>query len=269
VNPGFTEIAGGIHVLRHPVLDVNVTLVEGDGAALLVDALATAAQARALLAAVRVITRDPLTVVLTHHHFDHCYGAATLQPAALWAHRRTAQMLADPAVRRAVLAEWAAYPGLDGLAATPVAAPDHTVHRSTGCDIGRRVLLQHHGRGHTDSDLVVRVPDAGVTIVGDLLEEGAPPSFSDSYPLEWPETLAGALREMVDGETVVPGHGAVVDVAFARAQHDQLTALDWLIREGHADGGSVTDVAALAPFPAPAATIAVRRGYAELSGRAG
>ena len=45
---GFTELAAGVHVLRYPVLEVNVVLVVGDGAALLVDTLSTAAQAREL-----------------------------------------------------------------------------------------------------------------------------------------------------------------------------------------------------------------------------
>jgi glyoxylase-like metal-dependent hydrolase (beta-lactamase superfamily II) len=269
VNPAFVPVGRGVHVLRHPVLDVNVTLVEGAGSALLVDTLSTADQAAALLDAVRQITRDPLVVVLTHHHFDHCYGTATLRPAAVWAHPAAAAALADPAVRAGVLAEYSGYPGLAGVADVTVAAPDHTVTWGADLDLGdRQVQLRHHGRGHTAGDLVIRVPDAGVTVLGDLLEEGAPPSFGDAYPLEWPAALAAALAGLDEAETLVPGHGAVVDVAFARVQHDQLSALDWLIRDGHADGGPVAAVAARAPFPADVAEVAVRRGYAELSGRA-
>jgi hypothetical protein len=36
---------------------------------------------------------------------------------------------------------------------------------------GRRVELRFCGRGHTDNDLVVVVPDAGVVFAGDLVEE--------------------------------------------------------------------------------------------------
>jgi hypothetical protein len=50
-------------------------------------------------------------------------------------------------------------------------------------------------------------------------------------------------------------------------QHDKLTALAWLIRDGHADGAPAEAVAAKAPFGAAAALPAVRRGYAELAGR--
>ena len=60
----------------------------------------------------------------------------------------------------------------------------------------------------------------------------------------------------------------VVGAEFVRAQHAELTALDWLIRDGHLDGAPVEHVVAKAPYPPEIATVAVRRGYAELAGRA-
>jgi hypothetical protein len=51
----FVEVASGV-VLRYPVLDVNTTLSLGDGAALVVDTLSSAAQARQLVDAVRRVT---------------------------------------------------------------------------------------------------------------------------------------------------------------------------------------------------------------------
>jgi hypothetical protein len=50
---------------------------------------------------------------------------------------------------------------------------------------------------------------------------------------------------------VVPGHGAPVDRAFVLAQHAELTRLDWLIRDGDADGAPAEAVAARAPFGRP------------------
>ena len=113
---------------------------------------------------------------------------------------------------------------------------------------------------------MVHVPDAGVLIAGDLVEESGPPQFDDGYPLEWPATLAALLD--LGAEVVVPGHGAVCDPVFVRAQHDELAALAWLIREGDAAGAPVQAVAAKAPYPMETATVAVTRGYAELSGDA-
>ncbi|SDZ11570.1 Glyoxylase, beta-lactamase superfamily II [Micromonospora pattaloongensis] len=275
MTPTFVEIADGVHVLRYPLLDVNVTLVVGDGAALLVDTLSTAAQARELVAAARAVTPHPWTIVNTHHHFDHCFGnpvAAGDPPAEIVAHEQTALLLRDgaDAVRREAYEEMLP---LDGalaaqLAGAPVLAPTRTVAQRCTLDVGgRRVELAHLGRGHTAGDLVAHVPDADVLIAGDLVEEGAPPAFRDSFPLQWPETVAALLRLTGPGTTIVPGHGAVVDETFVRAQHADLVTLEWLIRDGYGDRVPAERVAARAPFGTDTALPAVRRGYAELDGR--
>lgn len=271
----FDEVGDGMYVLRYPVFDVNVTLVVGDGAALLVDTLSTGDQAGELAVAARAVTPHPWTIVNTHHHFDHCFGNAALAgdpPRPIWAQEEAATLLREEpdAVRREAY-DWAlaAKPGLAAeLAGVPILAPTRTVHREADLDIGgRRVLLRHLGRGHTAGDLVVHVPDADVLIAGDLVEEGGPPSFDDAYPLEWPETMVALLRLTTPATAVVPGHGAVVGPNFVHGQHDELTALAWLIREGHSNGSPAEAVASRAPFGVAASLPAVRRGYAELANR--
>jgi glyoxylase-like metal-dependent hydrolase (beta-lactamase superfamily II) len=273
---GFREVGHDVYVLRYPVLDVNVTLVVGEGEALLVDTLSTDPQARELAGAVRAVTPYPLTVVNTHHHFDHCFGNAVLAAGGrpVWAHEEAAALLSQRAerLRREWYEEWApTHPELAaGLAEVRVVPPDRTVHRTATLSIGgREVGLRYLGRGHTAGDLVVRVSDADVLVAGDLVEEGGPPAFGDSYPIEWPETVHELLHLAGPGTAVVPGHGAVVDREFVAGQHAELTALAWLIRDGDADGAPVEAVAAKAPFGPAAALVAVRRGYAELAGRAG
>jgi hypothetical protein len=65
--------------------------------------------------------------------------------------------------------------------------PDRTVHDAATVDLGgRSVDLRFLGRGHTDNDIVVLVPDATVMFAGDLVENNAPPNFEDGYPLDWP-----------------------------------------------------------------------------------
>lgn len=271
---GFTELADRVYLLRYPVLDVNVTLVVGDGAALVVDTLSTPDQAAELAEAIRAVTAEPLAIVNTHHHFDHCFGNATLAGPAtpVWGHKLAAEHLRDAGTewRRKWYEQWCeAEPELaDGLAEATIRPPDRIVQRSADLDIGGRpVTLRHFGRGHTDADLVVLVPDVDVVLAGDLVEESGPPDFGDAYPLEWPETLAALAHQLGPASRVVPGHGAPVDQAFVQALHAQLTELDWLIRDGHADGAPVAAVAARSPFGADASLVAVKRGYAELSGR--
>jgi glyoxylase-like metal-dependent hydrolase (beta-lactamase superfamily II) len=221
------------------------------------------------------VTDKPLTIVNTHHHFDHCFGNATLAGSGtpVWAHEAAAAHLRERGTRwqREWYEQWRdTEPELaQGLADATIRPADRTVHQSALLDLGGRpVELRWFGRGHTDGDLVVLVPEVGVVVAGDLVEESGPPDFGDAYPLEWPETLAALAARLPPAAVVVPGHGAPVDRAFVQAQHSRLTELDWLIRDGHADGAPVAAVAARSPFGADTARVAVERGYAELSGRA-
>lgn len=267
----FSEIADGVHLLAYPVFGVNCALVVGGESALLVDTLSTDEQAGELLDAVRRVTALPLTVVNTHFHFDHCFGNATVSGprTPIYGHPDCALELAEHGERWR--RQWQEDYEID-LSAVTIKAPDHLVPRETALDLGdRQVKLSHHGRGHTAGDLVVWTGQ--VLIAGDLVEQGAPPAFEDAYPLEWPEVLAELLR-LADPETlIVPGHGDPVDIRFLREQHDELTKLDWLIRDGHADDAPIERVATLSPLNrwGEAGAIqshhAVRRGYAHLDGR--
>jgi glyoxylase-like metal-dependent hydrolase (beta-lactamase superfamily II) len=268
---GFVEVARDVHVLRYPRFDVNVTLVVGDGEALLVDTLCTAAQAAELAAAARQVTRYPWTIVNTHAHFDHCLGNATLADSdrPIWAHEETAALMREHAdqLRRSWHEECLTLdpPLAPELADAAILAPTRTVHLRAALDVGgRSVVLHHLGRGHTAGDLVVQVPDADLLVAGDLVEESGPPSFGDAYPLEWPGTLAGLLRMVSSGTVVVPGHGKPVGHAFVAGQHADLVRLEWLIREGDANRSPAEAVAARAPFGRDTALTAVRRGYQQI-----
>ncbi|MGK5741687.1 MBL fold metallo-hydrolase [Micromonospora sp. URMC 103] len=276
MTAGFVAVADGVHVLNEPLLDVNVTLVVGDGAALVVDTLSTALQAAELAAAVREVTTAPWTVVNTHHHFDHCFGNAVLAadpPRPVYAHERAADALRrhPDRLRREAYAEVSAgWPQLAAaVAGTALLAPTHRVRAESVLDVGgRRVLLRHPGPAHTDGDLMVHVPDADVLVAGDLVEQSGPPAFEDAYPLRWPDAVADLLRLTTPATVVVPGHGTPVGVAFVRAQQRQLAELAGRIRDGHRDRLPPERVAAGAPFGPRAALVAVQRGYAELASTA-
>ncbi|MFL6129483.1 MAG: MBL fold metallo-hydrolase [Mycobacteriales bacterium] len=269
MGESWTEVADRVYVRRHRSMDLNVGLVVGEGACLVVDSRETAAAGQELTEAIRTVTPHPWVVVNSHFHFDHTFGNSAFRPAAIWGHRRCREWLETDGERmRAEIAGRYRAAGGDGTAAeieaSPVDPPDQLVDDLATLTVGGRpVHVRHLGRGHTDNDVVVVVPDAGLLLAGDLVEEGAPPQFSDAFPLDWPGTL-DAVLELVTGP-VVPGHGSVVDRAYVEAQRDELARLAEVARAAHADGRPATDVARDLRYFGDYAQDAAERAYAQLS----
>lgn len=256
----------GVHSTRYRSLNLNIGVVEcGDGL-LVIDTRATHAQARELRADIARLTRLPVTwVVNTHHHWDHTFGNHEFLPAPIWGHERCRTTLIEGGEQmREAVKQWAPdhADAFDEVVITP---PDHTFREEATVSLGgRTVVLRHLGRGHTDNDAVVLVPDAGVVFAGDLVEEGAPPAFQDSYPLEWPAT-GRALLDLAAGP-VVPGHGRVVDAAFVAAQVQELEEVARLAEERNLDGMTPEDAAAGGgPYPAEVLLPAFRRAWRHLT----
>ena len=133
---------------RYASFDLNVGAVLGEDEVLVVDTRSWVAEAIELLADLRGLTRLPCRqVVNTHWHFDHCFGNATLRPAAIWGHERCVQRLRrDGEPWRSQL--MGAYPDVaEELAAVVLDPPDRPVG-DAGTDLqvgGRRVELRFCG----------------------------------------------------------------------------------------------------------------------------
>jgi glyoxylase-like metal-dependent hydrolase (beta-lactamase superfamily II) len=97
---------------------------------------------------------------------------------------------------------------------------------ATALDLGeRRVEIAHLGRGHTDGDLLIVVPDADLLFAGDLLESAGPPSFGpDSVPDEWPATIDAVIGLMTAATLTIPGHGEPVGREFVFEQRGRIAA---------------------------------------------
>jgi glyoxylase-like metal-dependent hydrolase (beta-lactamase superfamily II) len=269
VGEPWAEVGDRVFVRRHQSMDLNVTLLVGEGACLVVDTRADLVQGQELAEAVRTVTPHPWVVVNTHFHFDHAFGNAVFRPAPIWGHRRCAEVLAGPDGERMRARIAGLYrqagegAGADRLEAVDIVPPTEIVDDVATLTVGGRpVQLRHLGRGHTDSDLVVVLPDAALVLAGDLVEEGAPPQFGDGFPLDWPGTL-DAVLELVTGP-VVPGHGAVVDRAYVQGQRDELARLADVARAAHAEGRPAADVARDLPYFGDFAEQAVERAYLQL-----
>jgi glyoxylase-like metal-dependent hydrolase (beta-lactamase superfamily II) len=259
------EIADRVFVRRYVDFNVTIGLIVGDNGCLLVDTRSSERQGRELMEEINWLTSVEITVVNTHHHYDHTFGNHAFEASEIWGHERCATRLREDS-RTTQYALAAAMPEVAAeYVDTVITPPLRTFRDGVDLQLGnRKVRLVHLGRGHTDNDVVVAVPDAHVLFAGDLVEQGGPPSFEDSYPLDWPGTL-GRMLDMVDG-AVVPGHGEPVGKAFVEGQLADLSALAQLARRVRFDGGSVSDALPLSPFPAAAARNAMVRAFAQLAG---
>ena len=227
-NYPWEALADGVFRCRLPFLDVTVGLVHGGDATLLIDCGTTALEAAAIAADVRALTGSAVThLVLTHHHFDHILGCRGFPDAAIYSSPAVAEALTvglDATIEHAV--RYGAERAEFHRAAGCLRPPDHLVEQAR-IELGDHLVqVEHPGRGHTDHDLIVVVPagpgvDRPVVFCGDLIEESGDPAIDAGSDLEqWPATLDRVLSLGGEGALYVPGHGAVVDAAFVRAQRD-------------------------------------------------
>lgn len=180
----------------------NVTVLKTDEGAVIVDSMTTVLQGELIRAKVRSLTgQETRLIINTHYHLDHTHGNPAFgKDTRVVSTERTLSHL------KALDSSW-----WEGEAAELL--PNETFEDQLSITIGNRELkLLHPGRGHTNGDLVVIIPDEGVVVMGDLL-------FHQHYPnidleaggsiAEWSATLERVLQE--DFTRVVPGHGATTD----------------------------------------------------------
>ncbi|MEU8917558.1 MBL fold metallo-hydrolase [Streptomyces nigrescens] len=229
---GWEQLGDGVARRRMPGWDETIGVIAGTTGVMIVDTGATLRDGADLRRAIRgVLGRGVTHVALTHPHFDHVLGTAAFAGVEVFGAaglgellRRGKDGLRHDAMRHGVGRDAAAE------AADLLVAPHHHVHDQLTVELGdRQVLLANVGPGHTAHDLAVLVPGRGgspeIVFCGDLVEEsGEPQAGPDALPQRWPGALDRLLSLGGEDARYVPGHGAVVDAAFVRAQRDALAA---------------------------------------------
>lgn len=174
-----------------------------------IDALASPAQGKALLRTIRTITPLPVQwLILTHHHPDHTFGAIVFKRAGakIIAHpdRRT---LASENGDDAMVSAWTGVLGLREMQGFAFAdTPDVPITRDTTLSLGGRTfVIDVPGTAHTPGDLVIWLPDVRVAFAGDLLIEDGVAMVVDGSS----SGLLTALDrlEALKPLQVMPGHG--------------------------------------------------------------
>jgi cyclase len=192
-----TKVHDNLYLIRSGASGNVTVLVADDGVVLVDDKFAM--DHAGIMAELRAITDRPvLYVINTHLHEDHSGGNAALQAlrAKVIAHENARRTMAETQD--------------SGL-------PNITLEEHLRLYHGEFVLdLYYLGRGHTDGDIVIHLPEQRIVLMGDLFATWEPYVHLIHYAAggslrEWSRTLERALA--LDFATVIPGHSGVTDRA--------------------------------------------------------
>ena len=166
-------------------------------------------------------------VVNTHYNGDHCWGNQLFPQAALIGHRRCAESFSkeNPAALQAVKnMDVSGQPGLAGLqrglapwdfSGVELKPPSVLFDDRLDIDLdGFPVEVVYVGPAHTDSDVIVHLPQDRVVFAGDIV-------FRLCSPIGWEGTYARWIAALdyiisLNPDVVVPGLGPLCGVEGPR-----------------------------------------------------
>jgi cyclase len=235
----------------------NGGFLVGRDRALLIEGFQTPTGAAFQMEALRMVTPVPIQAAIdSHFHFDHSLGNSLYggNGVPVWAHAKAAARMMEkyPPMQSedldTLLAPWNkrvleaktdrqrqhAETDIEGLTGmfepvkqSVLALPSHSLDPAKmpmTVDLGGLSVVIETYLGHTDTDLIVRVPDQNVVYTGDLLVNAQYPTNLDGYPTAWRATLAKFAT--YDKDTIfVPGHGQLCGlegVALLREVFDDI-----------------------------------------------
>lgn len=104
----------------------------------------------------------------------------------------------------------------------------------------RSVQVITYGGGHTQSDAFVYLPKEKIAIMGDLVISKHQPVMMYANPKEWLSILERV--ELLDIETIVPGHGEVCSMKELHEVKGYINDLSTLVTETVQSGNCIDDI---------------------------
>jgi len=186
---------------------ITSTLIYGENAAVLVDAMTTVAEAAALADWIALHNRNLETIYITHAHFDHFYGLSILLErfpgARAIATPKTVsamQMSFTPPVERLARRMF------PGQVATKLVAPQAYEHDTFTLE-GHELRIIEQGRTDSPDSTSLYVPSIGLIVAGDVVYNQCRIYVGDTTPESRRNWIADLDRLAALNPTiVVAGH---------------------------------------------------------------
>jgi glyoxylase-like metal-dependent hydrolase (beta-lactamase superfamily II) len=227
----------------------NAGFIVGERGVIAVDTGTSYAHGRALLAAIRAVTDQPVRVALvTHTRPEFLFGGTAFRELGIpiRMHSRTSRLMASrcetclKALRQTV--------GEAPLLGTAMYKPDQEFEATHELDlIGRPVRVLYFGHSSGPGDIAVLDERSGVLFGGGLLDAGRVPDIQDSDLEGWKKALQ-SLRALRVG-TVVPGHGPASSSELIGTVERYLAQLETKVRGLVSSGASLLGVAESGELP--------------------
>jgi quinoprotein relay system zinc metallohydrolase 2 len=220
----------------------NLGVIVGDEAVAAVDSGGSLAEARAFIAAIKMLTQKPVRyVVNTHMHPDHVFGNAAFRDigATIIGHHNLPRALSDR--KDFYLKRFLDLMGEAAMTGVEIVPPSQLVDDQFTLDLGHRKLeLMAWKPAHTDNDLTIYDTKSRTLFGGDLVFTQHVPTLDGSL-LGWMRQLAELAA--IPAARVVPGHGAV-SAAWPQALDAERTYFEALardLRKSIADGQIISE----------------------------
>jgi glyoxylase-like metal-dependent hydrolase (beta-lactamase superfamily II) len=112
----------------------------------------------------------------------------------------------------------------------------------------RQVTLLTFGKGHTESDLVMYLPDGKILFSGDIVFDGMHPYMPDGFPGAWMNYLDSLQKLEVN--QLVPGHGDVTSAMALKQMKNYIGMVEAKAQE-LVDAGLQESAVDTVTIPAP------------------
>jgi glyoxylase-like metal-dependent hydrolase (beta-lactamase superfamily II) len=252
----------------------NAGIVDLGDSTLVFDTFDTHIAGSDLKEAAEILTGRPATYVInSHFHADHWLGNQAFSPSTpIIATHRTREIMpewaeyitglkADPSELQQALSDAESRleaqedPDLRVAAESNVARiryelaalPDVQIrlpswtfnHDLSFHGAQRRAELRSKGKGHTESDAYLILPDDDIMLMGDLGFFDCQPFFAYADPEPWKAQLIELQQSPI--EVFVPGHGPVGDAEDLRLELEYIVALQEMVASVVENDGTVED----------------------------